>query len=239
MYKNFKVTALILAAGMGQRMGAGKNKLLIEIMGKSVLAYTLESFDKNSYVDEIIIAAAKNETEEIKGIAASADLVKPCRVIAGGKNRQKSSENAVFAADDGIVLIHDGARALITDEIINSVIAGAEEFGAAAPGIGVTDTVKRVQNGIITETLNRDELCLIQTPQGFKTELIKAAHLKAIEDGFAATDDCALMERMGRSVKLTEGSADNIKLTFAKDMVRAEEIIKARDRKLKFPGKEQ
>lgn len=237
MYKNFKITALILAAGMGKRMGAGKNKLLVEIMGKSVLAYTLECFDKNGYVDEIIIAAAENELEEIKHVAASSGLSKAYRVIVGGKNRQESSRIAVFVADDGIVLIHDGARALTGNEIINSVIAAAAQLGAAAPGIGVTDTVKRVNDGIITETINRDELCLIQTPQGFKTELIKEAHLKALEDGFDATDDCALMERMGRSVKLTEGSVDNIKLTFAKDLGRAEEIIKARERR--FPGKEQ
>ncbi len=237
MYKNFKVTALILAAGMGKRMGAGKNKLLVEILGKSVLAYTLECFDKNGYVDEIIIAAAENELEEIKLIADSLGLDKAYKVIIGGKNRQDSSRIAVFAADDGIVLIHDGARALTENGIINSVIVAAAQFGAAAPGIGVTDTVKRVKDGIITETLNRDELCLIQTPQGFKTELIKEAHLKALEDGVAATDDCALMERMGRSVRLTEGAADNIKLTFAKDIGRVEEIVKARE--LMFPGKEQ
>lgn len=237
MYKNFKVTALILAAGMGKRMGVGKNKLLVEIMGKSVLTYTLESFDENGFVDEIIIAAAENELEEIKRIAALSGLSKACRVIVGGKDRQDSSRIAVLTADDGIVLIHDGARALTENEVINSVIAAAAQFGAAAPGIGVTDTVKRVKDGQITETLNRDELCLIQTPQGFKTELIKAAHLKALENGFAATDDSALMERMGHSVKLTEGSADNIKLTFAKDLGRAEEIIKARERR--FPGKER
>lgn len=226
MYNEYKVSALILAAGMGRRMGVGVNKVLMKISGKSVLAYTVKCFDNNKYVDEILVAAAENETYEIEKTIAEARIKKPCRVIVGGKSRQESSYAAVREAQDGIVLIHDGARAFTENKIIDSVIENAAVYGAAAPGIGVTDTVKKIENGMITETLNRDELCLIQTPQGFKRNIILTAHEKAKRDGFFATDDAMLSEHAKIPVKLTEGSRENIKLTFKKDIFLAKEIIK-------------
>lgn len=226
MYKSAYVTVALLAAGMGKRMCAGKNKVMLELCGKSVLEHTAERFFGNSYIDEVVAAASTTELEEVEKILASACGGKKFRVIEGGACRQESSYRAVSACADGIVLIHDGARPFVSGEIINSVIENAEIYGAAAPGIKVTDTIKRVKDGMIEGTVSRDELFRIQTPQGFiKSEILKA-HLAAKKEGVSVTDDCMLMERIGIPIKITQGSVDNIKLTVKEDMAFAEDILR-------------
>lgn len=226
MYKDLYVSALILAAGMGKRMGAGKNKVLLSIGNKNILFMTAERFFNNEYVDSVIVAAAKDEIQDVKKIVSAAANGKPFSIIEGGADRQESSERAVCASKDGIVLIHDGARPFVSDEIINSVIKNAEEFGAAAPGIAVTDTVKKAPGGIIEKTVNRDELYLIQTPQGFLKKDIAEAHEAAKKSGALVTDDCMLFERIGRPVKVVPGSDSNIKLTVKSDLDTAAAIIR-------------
>ena len=226
MYKSKNVTALILAAGMGKRMGAGKNKVFLNIGKKSILFLTAEKFFNNEYVDSLIVAAAKNEIDEVGKIISGAANDKPFRVIEGGADRQGSSFSAVQAAPDGILLIHDGARPFVSNEIINNVIECTGQFGAAAPGVLVTDTVKKAPGGIIERTVSREELYLIQTPQGFLKKDILSAHEAAARDKAAVTDDCMLLERMGRPVKIVSGSGDNIKLTVKSDLDAADEIAR-------------
>lgn len=231
MYQSNYVTALILAAGMGRRMEAGKNKLLLEISGKSVLSYTVELFAENPFVDEIIIAAAKNELEIVKEISLSAAKNSPVKIIEGGNDRQESSYLAVKAAPSGILLIHDGARAFTDEKIINDVIENTEKYGAAAPGITVTDTVKKAVDGMIEKTIDRESLFLIQTPQGFMKDKILKAHEKAREESISVTDDTMLLELTGEPVKITEGMKDNIKITVKEDILLAQNIIKKKEDK--------
>lgn len=226
MYKSCTVTALILAAGMGKRMGAGKNKVLLNIGDTSILFLTAEKFFKNKYVDSVIAAASKSELAEVGSIIAGASGGKPFRVIEGGADRQESSYLAVKAADDGILLIHDGARPFVSGEIINSVIEETYACGAAAPGIPVTDTVKKAPGGIIEKTVDRGELYFIQTPQGFFKKDIYDAHEKARRDKFSATDDSMLLENMHKNVKIVPGSGDNIKVTVKSDLDTAGAIIR-------------
>ncbi len=226
MYKSYTVTALILAAGMGKRMGAGKNKVFLNIGKKSILFLTAEKFFENEYVDSVIVAAAKDEISEVEKVISAAASGKPFRVTEGGADRQESSCRAVDAAPGGILLIHDGARPFVSGEIINSVIEGTAAYGAAAPGILVTDTVKKAPGGIIEKTVDREELYLIQTPQGFFKEDILSAHEAAKRDGVSVTDDCMLLERMKKTVKIVPGSPDNIKVTVRADLDAADDIIR-------------
>lgn len=225
MYKGHVVTAVILAAGCGKRMNAGKNKLLLEVSGKSILSYTAKCFDLAEYVDELVFVAAEGEQETVKELV-SPYVSKPFSVIAGGKERSDSSYNGVLASKDGIVLIHDGARAFCEERIISECVEKTEEYGAAAPGIEVTDTIKRVENGFIRETVDRYSLTRIQTPQAFMRKEIMEAHQKAKEDGISVTDDCMLMEYCGKDIFLVEGSPYNIKITTKEDLVTAQLLAK-------------
>lgn len=230
MYESHYVTALILAAGMGSRMKAGKNKILLDISGKSVLSYTVALFGENPLVDEIIIAASKNELETVRKISLAEAKNKPLKIIEGGRDRQESSYLAVREAEDGILLIHDGARAFTDEKIINDVIRNTEKYGAAAPGIKVTDTVKKALDGMIEKTVDREALFLIQTPQGFMRDKILKGHEKAREENISVTDDTMLLELTGEPVKITEGSVDNIKLTVKEDIYIAQNIIRKKGR---------
>ncbi len=231
MYKSRLVTAVILAAGCGKRIGAGINKLLLEISGKSILSYTVKVFDKNPYVDHLLIVAAENEMEFVREIAEKEINEKTHSVIKGGKERSESSYLGVKEAKDGIVMIHDGARPFLSDDIILRVLDGVDSFGASAPGLLVTDTVKRVKDGFIEETVNREELVRIQTPQAFFRDGILKAHEEALKRGFSVTDDCMLFEKTGKKIKVVEGSEENIKITTGEDLMRAKELVRKRAEK--------
>ena len=226
MYKDNLVTAVILAAGCGKRIGAGINKLLLEISGKSILSYTLNFFDKTPYVDHLVIVAKEDEMEFLSNLAKSEIKEKSYTVIKGGKERSESSYLGVKEAKDGIVMIHDGARPFLNDHIVSRVLEGVVSFGACAPGLFVTDTVKRVENGFIKETVKREDLVRIQTPQAFFKEEILSAHKEAKSCGFLVTDDCMLFEKLGKVIKVVEGSEENIKITTKEDLDRAKDIIK-------------
>ena len=225
MYKDIFVTAVILAAGCGKRMNAGKNKLLLEISHQSILSYTAKSFDRVLAVDEIVFVAAKGEEALISDIV-SPHVTKPFKVVSGGKERSDSAYNGVLASKDGIVLIHDGARAFCEERIITECIKATEKYGAAAPGIEVTDTIKNVENGFIKGTVDRSVLTRIQTPQTFMRNDILKAYGKAKKEGLAVTDDCMIMENMGKDIFLVKGSPNNIKITTKEDLLTAEILAK-------------
>jgi len=211
-----KTAVIIPAAGLGSRMGTQKQ--LIKLNSKPVLAHTLEAFEKHPNIDEIIVVGSKSLVE----ITSSFSKVKS--LVEGGANRQASVWQGLQAVSDDIdwVLIHDGARPFVSEKVISDVIGKC-----AISGVKSKDTIKIAdENNIVQETPNRENLWLVQTPQGFPYHIIKKAHQQAIADGFVGTDDATLVERMGIPVQMIEGDYRNIKLTTPEDILIAEVYIK-------------
>ncbi|MDP4133186.1 MAG: 2-C-methyl-D-erythritol 4-phosphate cytidylyltransferase [Bacillota bacterium] len=224
--------AVIVAAGSGKRMSAGKNKLLLNVLGKSILSYTVSAFDKCKDIDEIILVINEIDRAEIESIIKSEKFSKIKAVVNGGKTRQESVMAGLKMLKTDIVIIHDGARCLVTQEIIKSCLKAAWEYNCAACGIISTDTLKHVENGYITSTIDRNNTYRIQTPQAFKRDIIINAHQKALSEGFSGTDDCSLVERLGIPIKFVEGSEENIKVTKKEDLLLAEYILSVRGNKI-------
>lgn len=223
-----KITAVIVAGGKGTRMGGGKNKVFLKILNREVLYYTVSAFENNDRICDIIIVTGKDDIAECARLTESLDFKKVKRITEGGETRQQSVMNGLLAADGDIVLIHDGARALVTDNEINSSIDGCISCGAAAAGVKCKDTLKRAENGFIAGTIDRESVYLIQTPQTFYLREIKSMHERAAKEGFEATDDCMIAEHYGIKIKISEGSYENIKLTTPEDMIIGERILKKR-----------
>lgn len=220
------VSAIIAAGGKGTRMGAGINKAFIELDGKEIIARTVDVFEKAQCIDEIIIVTGKSDILLFNAISKKYNFQKISAVVCGGDTRSESVYNGLMHAAGDIVMIHDAARALITEKEIFDVLSDCKKFGAAALGVKCKDTLKVSENGFISGTLNRDTTYLIQTPQVFYREEIIKAHELARDN--TATDDCALAEKIGIRIKITDGSYDNIKLTTPSDMAIAKEILKGR-----------
>lgn len=227
-----KVTALVLAGGKGARMKAGKNKLFLPIGGREILHYTLSAFEWNGNVDNIILVSSPDDIDQCSGIIRNSNFKKVRAIAEGGRTRQESVMKGLiiagFNAACDIVLIHDGARALVTDKEINEVIEGCMRYGAAAVGVKCKDTLKSVENGFITGTVDREKTYHIQTPQAFKYEEIANLHIRALEEGFKATDDSMIAGHYGVKVKIADGSYENIKLTTPEDLLVAENILRSR-----------
>jgi 2-C-methyl-D-erythritol 4-phosphate cytidylyltransferase len=223
-----KVCAVIVAAGKGKRMGAGKNKQFIEICGRPVLYYTLDAFQQCGEVDEIVLVCAPGETEYVKEeILARYGFSKVKAVVPGGAERQYSVYNGIKAAGEcGVVLIHDGARPFVSPGIISDGVRHAREHGAAACGVVPKDTIKlRDESGFSAGTLERSSLFSVQTPQCFRLELIAGCYEKAISGEIIFTDDTSVAEHFGHEVFLYEGSYDNIKITTPEDIYLSEVIL--------------
>lgn len=222
-----KISAVIVAAGSGSRMGAGYNKVYMPLCGEPVLRHTIRAFQESGVCDELVIVTGADDFERAK--AAADGLGIKYKLTEGGATRQESVINGIKAATGELVAVHDGARALITPELIKTVIKEAEEYGAAALGVVAKDTIKIADaDGFITSTVERNSAYQIQTPQVFMKDALIKAHEKAICDGFAATDDCAVMERIGTKIKIVNGSYENIKLTTTEDIYTAEGILRKR-----------
>lgn len=223
-----KITAVIVAGGKGTRMGGGRNKVFLKILDRAVLYYTVSAFENNDRICDIIIVTGKDDITECARLTESCGFKKVKCITEGGKTRQQSVMNGLCAADGDIVLIHDGARALVTDNEINSSIDGCISCGAAAAGVKCKDTLKRAENGFIAGTIDRESTYLIQTPQTFYLCEIKSMHERAAKEGFEATDDCMIAEHYGKRIKISEGSYENIKLTTPEDMIIGERILRQR-----------
>lgn len=208
---NYKINAIIPAGGTSSRFG-NKNKLLEKINGKEVIKYTVQAFE-NSNVDEIIICANVSIIEELKSI------LKDCRkveIIEGGETRQASVFNGLKAADCDYVLIHDAARPMISTDLVNQTIEMVKEKNALTVATKTIDTIKEVEDGKIVRTIDRAKLYNTQTPQAFKYELIKDAHTKLYGQNF--TDDAGMLEELGQTVYILNGSYKNIKITTQNDI---------------------
>lgn len=220
MYNNKTVSAIIVAAGSGTRMG--KDKMLIELFGKSVLSRTVEAFDCTGFFDEIIVVSSLKNMEAFREELKNFSV----KVVMGGATRGESSFAGIDAANGEYVMIHDGARPLVTKEIIENTLIACTDIGCAAAGVKSKDTIKTVTSeNIIKSTVDRETAVLIQTPQAFGKELIKSAYEKF---GFEMTDDCALVEKMGAEIKIVEGSYENLKITTPEDVVTAEGFLRKR-----------
>ncbi|MGB9809845.1 MAG: 2-C-methyl-D-erythritol 4-phosphate cytidylyltransferase [Caldanaerobacter sp.] len=225
-----KVSAIVLAAGKSTRMNKGLNKVYLTISGKPVVYYSIKTFDEVEWIKEIIVVVS---TEELgyftENVLRKFHWRKPIKVVEGGEERQHSVYNGLNAVGDDceIVAIHDGARPLVSKEVILRAIKEAYIYKAAVVGVPVKDTIKMVdQDNFILDTPERRILWAVQTPQVFEKGLIIRAHKMAFEEGYVGTDDSVLVERMGVRVKMVEGDYKNIKITTPEDLVIAELFLK-------------
>ncbi len=231
-----KVSVVVAAAGKGARMGLDTNKLYMEIQGQPILAVTLKKFEDSVLIDEIIIVSHEDEIGYCrKNIIDKFGFSKVKAIVPGGPTRQQSVYNGLkrVSADCGIVLIHDGARPFIDGDAIGECAEAAGKYGAAVAAVPAKDTVKRSDDeNFVIETVERNKLWYIQTPQAFQYKLIMEAHRKAEEEGFEGTDDAVLAERAGNKVRLVMCNYFNIKITTKEDLVIAEAIsrFQAQDR---------
>ena len=221
------VTAVILAGGSSTRMG-GLDKLSAVVMGRTVLAWSLRAFQACDIIREIILVTS--EAGEKNAFLSCDGCDKVARVVRGGSTRTASAYQGVMAADPKakIILLHDAARPLVTDAVIRAAAEGARLYGAAVPVVPVTDTIKTGSAGFVDSTPDRSTLYAAQTPQAFRSELIKAALTDAVEKNVALTDDCSAVERLGMRVRLVDGDMENRKITTLPDLSMAEAMLRIR-----------
>lgn len=229
-----KTVAIVLAAGRGKRMQSDVAKQYMLVKGKPVLYYSLKAFE-DSVADEIILVTAESEITYCKEeIVERYGFHKVVKIVAGGKERYHSVYNGLKACEDaGVVLIHDGARPFVDNDIIVRNINMVKEYGACVTGMPVKDTIKIAdENGFVKETPRRDLIWAIQTPQTFRYELIKKSYDLFFEkeeencNKYSVTDDSMMAEIFGGlKVKLVEGSYNNVKITTPEDMMLAETIL--------------
>ena len=223
---------MVSAAGAGKSGAAAKHsrsKQFTELGGVPVLIHTLRKFVASPQVEEIYIALRLAEATGFKPRLDQEGFAKPVHLVEGGQHRQESVANAlaaVDAADDDIVLVHDAVRPLVSQEIIDQVIAAAVRHGGAIAGIPAVDTIKLVDrsaaDSIITSTVPRERAVMAQTPQGFRADLLRQAMAAALQDGFTGTDEASLLERCGHPVAVVMGSPRNFKITTPADLDLAE-----------------
>ena len=228
--------AVIVAAGKGTRMGAQVNKVLLPLNGKPVLRRTAEAFCASDEVDGVCVVASKNEVEQVRQVLHGLDKV--MAVVPGGDTRQQSVCCGLRALPEQaeIVLVQDGARPLCMQELIRDCVASVREFGSAVACAKVTDTIKTARDGVILDTIDRETLRAVQTPQCFYTKQLLAAYEKAEKDGLQVTDDASVMEHAGMQVHLVESKGSNIKLTTPDDRIVAEAILKEREKMERLPA---
>ena len=211
--------AIILAAGGSTRMG-GVSKQFLALDGIPVIMRSVLAFENTEEIKSIVIVAKADDIIPLQALCNEYNITKLADIIEGGETRAISSKNGVERCKDAeFVAIHDGARPLVSAEVIRAAIDGAKEHGAALPGVPLKDTVKRVDaDGKVLETPERGGLMAVQTPQVFKTELYKESLSKLGEEAEALTDDAAVLEQAGYSVYITQGDYKNIKITTPEDI---------------------
>ena len=239
------VTAIIAAAGSGQRFGAAQPKQLLAVGGRPILERSVAAFASHPDVNEIVVALPQALVDDPPEYLRSAEAFalrgtgKPFRIVAGGDRRQDSVANAFAAADaaSDIIVIHDAARPFASAGLIARTIAAAAESGAAVAAMQSRDTVKRATTDhLVSQTLPREMIYLAQTPQAFRRDVLRQALELGARDPFNATDEAALVERAGLPVRLVDGDASNIKITTPEDMTMAEAIARSAESLALQPG---
>ncbi|WP_017549987.1 2-C-methyl-D-erythritol 4-phosphate cytidylyltransferase [Salinicoccus carnicancri] len=217
--------AVIPAAGLGKRMGYDYNKVFIQINEMAIIQMTIEQFEKDRNCDAIYLAARKEEMDSMIDLFSSSYKVKG--VFEGGDERQHSIFNVLKNIPEcEYVLIHDGARPFVSQDILFELYENVKHKSAVICGVKVKDTIKRVEGGKVKETVPRDELFVTHTPQAFSYDLIMRAYSEAEKNNLSVTDDAGMVESLGEEVHVVTSNYDNIKITTMEDLIMAEAIIK-------------
>ena len=216
--------AVIVAAGSASRMG-GIDKVMAQLPGEPMIRRTVRAFQTADAITSIVIVTREGLIRPISALCR--DMDKVVAVVAGGSSRQESVHLGLNALPKGTKLaaVHDGARPMISWEVIDRTVRAANTYGAAAPAIPVKDTIKVVQGGLVKETPDRATLQAVQTPQVFDFDLLRGALKKAETDGAQVTDDCSAVERLGMKIKIVEGDERNLKVTTPLDLKIAELLL--------------
>jgi len=225
------VTAIIAAAGQGKRMAKGINKAFILLNNRPILAHTLDVFEACAGINDIIVVVGADDIQQTRTIINTYGYRKIKEVVPGGAERQHSIANALkeIPVNTQLVLIHDGARPLVTQKLVMEVLLASNETGAAIVAVPVKETIKiGNKEGFVLETPDRTNLWAVQTPQVFKRDIIEEAYRQAEQAAVVATDDAGLVERIGVKVRLIMGDYNNLKVTTPEDLVVAETIIRGR-----------
>ena len=222
------ISCIVLAAGAGRRMGYSDNKVCMPLGQYTVLQWNIQHMKQWNGLQEVIVVVADQERSYIEEQVEAMQAPWTVKYAVGGVERQDSVASGLSQVSEAadIVLVHDGARPLATNDLACRVIEGAKEYGAVVPAIPVVDTIKRVDDeGVVKETLVRSELYAMQTPQGFQKSVLLEAHAYAKEHGYQGTDDVSLVEFQGRPVHIVEGDRKNIKLTVPEDVTMAKKYL--------------
>ncbi len=222
--------AVVVAAGSSTRM-EGLDKIMLPLREEPVILHTLRTLENSACIREIVVVTREDLIVPVSKLCCEYELKKVTKVILGGETRAHSVQKGMEEVSDKarLIAIQDGARPLLTEQVLEEVVLAAAKCGAAAPAIPVKDTIKRAQNGVVEETPDRSRLYAVQTPQVFEANLIRAAVHQTIADAAPVTDDCSAVERLGMKVTLTRGSEDNIKITTPSDLLVAEAMLQWRD----------
>ncbi|MCX5641843.1 MAG: 2-C-methyl-D-erythritol 4-phosphate cytidylyltransferase [Candidatus Omnitrophica bacterium] len=221
-------TAIIVAAGKGERLAAGTDKPFLKLNGRPIVSYSLSLFEEITEISSIILVVSGEKMVEASALVSRCGLRKVKEIVVGGAIRQESVWNGLEAIPPNVqtVLIHDAARPLISrDKVVYLITLGKKM--ATIPVLPVSDTLKEVKGGCVLRTLNRQYFYTVQTPQVFPREVILAAHRQAKRFGMIGTDDAALVEAAGFPVQITEGDRANIKITYPEDLLYAKLILKS------------
>lgn len=215
------IFAIIVAGGLGKRIGTSVPKQFLLLKGHPVLWYTVRCFDECHEIGGIVLVTHKDWLDPCYKIAEGFEKIR--KITIGGDTRQKSVWQGLKMIEEAeIVLVHDGVRPLVPKALISQVIKETKRWGAVVPALAAKETIKWVEDRFIVKTLDRERVFLVQTPQGFKFDLLKEAYLKAKKESIVATDDASLVERLGKKIKIIPGANQNIKITSAHDLKLAE-----------------
>jgi 2-C-methyl-D-erythritol 4-phosphate cytidylyltransferase/2-C-methyl-D-erythritol 2,4-cyclodiphosphate synthase len=223
-----KVCAIIPGAGPGERLARGERKAWALLAGQPLIHYSLAAFRRSPQISEIILVAHPHDTERARELIASGPPDKTEKAVSGGPTRQESVWLGLqeSSQDADIIVVHDAARPFVRQHLIHQCIEQAAAHGACTAAVPCSDTVKRADGDTVAQTLDRRNLWLVQTPQAFRRDLIIEAHESARRDGISdSTDDAQLVERLGKPVRIVQGSADNMKITEPADMALAEALL--------------
>lgn len=218
------VGVVIPAAGQGKRMGTKESKQFLLFHQKPIFLHTIEVFENHPEVDEIVVVVRETEIERTKRLIKEHGIKKVSKVVAGGRERQESVFMGLKAITTDLVLVHDAVRPFVTEKAITRLISEIRDYDAAILAVPMKDTVKKVEQNCVFGTLQRNQLWSVQTPQGFRRELLMKAHKEAEKNNDFATDDSALVEKLGVNVRVVDGEYTNIKITTPEDLIFAEAI---------------
>ena len=223
-----QVGAVIPAAGLSKRLGTRRRKPFVRLAGRPILAWTLQALEAVSLLKEIVVVAHRKDLKGVCTMIRGLKLSRPVKVVPGGSTRMESVFQGLRALSPAIrwVAVHDGARPLVTPDLIRRTIQAARKSGAAIAAVPVVPTIKEARGRWVAATLNRSRLWAVQTPQVFRRDWLERAHQRGRANGVEATDDAALVERLGCRVRIVPGFPRNIKITASEDLAIAEVLLR-------------